>query len=159
MDRSLKRQVTGIRRDLLRLIGVGEFSPEAIWIAPHLVRDQPLFHWSNRDSDLASTNPIRSLLIYLPEIACPVCNFTRDIDVCRDTNLIRLVDVTESVAGYWAWICPHCRNPYPRARLEEELVQQLEQIALQHCLQASIMCLVFRPSNPKKNSFMISVYI
>ncbi|TPP56453.1 DNA polymerase epsilon catalytic subunit [Fasciola gigantica] len=135
LDRSLKRQVSGIRRDLLRLIGVGEFSSEAVWIAPHLIRDQPLFTGDNQDSDFATTNPIRSLLIYLPEVACPVCNFTRDIDVCRDTHLIRLVDTTESITGYWAWICPHCRNAYPRARLEEELVQQLEQIALQHCLQ------------------------
>ncbi|VDP90141.1 unnamed protein product [Echinostoma caproni] len=135
LDRSLKRQVTGIRRDLLRLIGVGEFSPEAVWIAPHLVRDEPLSTQDYQDSELPTAHPIRSLLVYLPEVACPVCNFTRDIDVCRDTHLVRMVDTTESAVGHWAWVCPHCRNVYPRSRLEEALVQQLEQIALQHCLQ------------------------
>ncbi|KAF8566604.1 hypothetical protein P879_05659 [Paragonimus westermani] len=132
LDSSVKRQIANIRRDLLRLIGVGEFSPEATWLAPHLARDIPMA----KDAPFGT---VRSLLVYLPEVACPSCNFTRDIDACRDTHLIKLVDTTNVVngeaAGYWAWVCPHCRTVYPRNRIEDTLVQQLEQIALQHCLQ------------------------
>ncbi|CAL8098256.1 unnamed protein product [Calicophoron daubneyi] len=138
LDASIKRQVAGMRRDLLRLISVGEFSPEAVWVPPQLIRDIPLGGKSDMAVQATAGN-LRSLLIYLPEVACPTCNFTRDIDVCRDTHLIRLVDSANPMdglaSGYWAWSCPHCRTVYPRGRLEEALVQQLEQIALQHCLQ------------------------
>ncbi|CAH8602892.1 unnamed protein product [Dicrocoelium dendriticum] len=137
LETSTRRQVLGVRRDLLRLIGVGEFSPEATWVPPHLALDLPLSEQHN--SSLRSLATMRSLLVYLPEVACPTCNFTRDIDACRDTYLVNLVDNTVVVNGesssHWVWICPHCRTIYPKNRLEDALVQQLEQIALQHCLQ------------------------
>ncbi|TNN20557.1 DNA polymerase epsilon catalytic subunit A, partial [Schistosoma japonicum] len=80
----------------------------------------------------------RDLLLYLPEVACPTCNFTRDIDVCRDVHIVWImnsVNVKTGQSGHWSWICPHCRTFYPRAKLEEALVRQLEQFSLQHCLQ------------------------
>lgn len=134
LDTCVKRQLAGMRRDLFRLIGVGEFSAEASWTAPHLCRDG---------------GTARSLLVYLPEVACPQCNFTRDIDVCRDR---RLVDVAVGGGGggveqhHWAWACSHCRAMYPRGGLEEALVQQLEQIALQHSLQVGGGWCVFHHS-------------
>ncbi|CAH8663835.1 unnamed protein product [Schistosoma haematobium] len=134
-----KLHIESIRHDLLRLINVGEFSPEAIWIAPHMVRDCPLNQDPNKYT--FETTAIRSLLVYLPEVACPTCNFTRDIDVCRDIHVVWIMASMDSMhvetrpSGYWAWICPHCRTVYPRDRLEEALVQQLEQFSLQHCLQ------------------------
>ncbi|CAH8651053.1 unnamed protein product [Heterobilharzia americana] len=136
LEPSIQLQMAGIRRDLLRLINIGEFSSEAVWIAPHMTRDCLLDQDPNQHT--FETTAIRSLLIYLPEVACPTCNFTRDIDVCRDIHVVWILspvnnDTRES--GHWAWICPHCRTVYPRARLEEALVQQLEQISLQHCLQ------------------------
>ncbi|KAK4476061.1 hypothetical protein MN116_001288 [Schistosoma mekongi] len=139
LEPSTKLQIEGIRRDLLRLINVGEFSPDAVWIAPHMTKDCPLNQ--NPNEYPSETTVIRSLLVYLPEVACPTCNFTRDIDVCRDVHIVWImksmdsINVETSQSGHWAWICPHCRAVYPRARLEEALVQQLEQFSLQHCLQ------------------------
>ncbi|CAH8869757.1 unnamed protein product [Trichobilharzia szidati] len=140
LEPSTKLQIAGMRRDLLRLINIGEFSPEAVWIAPHMTRISPLDQDINQNT--FGTTAIRSLLIYLPEVACPTCNYTRDIDICRDINVVWIMDssvnsVNSEVGkeGHWAWVCPHCRTVYPRARLEEALVQQLEQMSLQHCLQ------------------------
>ncbi|CAH8624152.1 unnamed protein product [Heterobilharzia americana] len=39
LEPSIQLQMAGIRRDLLRLINIGEFSSEAVWIAPHMTRD------------------------------------------------------------------------------------------------------------------------
>lgn len=47
------------RRDLLKLIGVREFSEEAMF-----------------------QDPCRSFI--LPEVICEACNSCRDIDLCRD---------------------------------------------------------------------------
>ncbi|XP_037367272.1 DNA polymerase epsilon catalytic subunit A [Talpa occidentalis] len=57
LDTNITNQVNKLKRDLLRLVGVGEFSPEAQF----------------RD-------PCRSCV--LPEVICPSCNFCRDLDLC-----------------------------------------------------------------------------
>jgi len=49
-----------LRRNLLRLIGVGDFSDQAEWIDPCL-------SWT------------------LPEVICKSCNHCRDIDLCKDS--------------------------------------------------------------------------
>ncbi|KAJ0173535.1 hypothetical protein K1T71_010684 [Dendrolimus kikuchii] len=65
LDAGLDDEVTLLRRNLLRLIGVGEFSSKAEW----------------RD-------PCNTCL--LSEVICKVCNHCRDVDLCRDTH--RTVD-------------------------------------------------------------------
>ena len=59
MDPNIDEQVVRMRRNLLKLIGVGEFSPEADW----------------KDSCQSYV---------LPEVICSTCNHCRDIDLCRD---------------------------------------------------------------------------
>lgn len=59
LDSNTQHQVNKLRRDLLRLLGVGEFSAEATF----------------RD-------PCSSLV--LPEVICLSCNSCRDLDLCRD---------------------------------------------------------------------------
>lgn len=54
-------QVNLLRRNLLRLIGVGEFSALAVW----------------RDPCSSFT---------LCEVICKVCNHCRDIDMCKDNH-------------------------------------------------------------------------
>uniref|UniRef100_UPI00358EBC15 DNA polymerase epsilon catalytic subunit A isoform X2 n=1 Tax=Myxine glutinosa TaxID=7769 RepID=UPI00358EBC15 len=61
LDGSVANEVERLRRSLLRLIDVGEFSDVAQF----------------RD-------PCRSLL--LPEVICANCNFCRDLDLCRDVT-------------------------------------------------------------------------
>ncbi|NWX80884.1 DPOE1 polymerase, partial [Alca torda] len=62
LDANITNQVNKLRRDLLRLIEVGEFSEEAQF----------------RD-------PCRSYV--LPEVICRNCNFCRDLDLCKDPAL------------------------------------------------------------------------
>lgn len=61
LDVNIEEEVIRLRRNLLKLIGVGEFSPEAEW------------------KDL-------SMSYILPEVICPTCNHCRDIDLCRDLH-------------------------------------------------------------------------
>ncbi|KAB7504214.1 DNA polymerase epsilon catalytic subunit A [Armadillidium nasatum] len=61
LDSNVTEQVTKLRRDLLKLVGIGEFSPEAAW-----------------------SDPCVSFL--LPEVICRVCNHCRNIDLCKDSH-------------------------------------------------------------------------
>lgn len=61
LDHNIEEEVTRLRRNLLKLIGVGEFSPDADW-----------------------KNPCMTYV--LPEVICPTCNHCRDIDLCRDPH-------------------------------------------------------------------------
>ena len=59
LDPSVEEEVVRLRRNLLKLIGIGEFCPEADW-----------------------KESCQSYV--LPEVICPTCNHCRDIDLCRD---------------------------------------------------------------------------
>lgn len=65
LDANIEEEVTRLRRNLLKLIGVGEFSPEAEW----------------KDT---------SMSYVLPEVICPTCNHCRDIDLCRDPHEVEV---------------------------------------------------------------------
>jgi len=62
LDANVEEEVEKLRRNLLTLAGVGEFSPEAKWV-----------------------DPCQSII--LPEVICKVCNQCRDIDLCKDPHL------------------------------------------------------------------------
>uniref|UniRef100_A0A8C3Y6J6 DNA polymerase epsilon catalytic subunit n=1 Tax=Catharus ustulatus TaxID=91951 RepID=A0A8C3Y6J6_CATUS len=62
LDANITNQVNKLRRDLLRLIEVGEFSEAAQF-----------------------QDPCRSYV--LPEVICRNCNFCRDLDLCKDPSL------------------------------------------------------------------------
>jgi DNA polymerase epsilon subunit 1 len=68
LDKAIEDEAYKLRRNMLKLIGIGEFSWEAEW----------------RD-------PCVSLV--LPEVICKVCNECRDIDLCKDPN----VDVSKEL--------------------------------------------------------------
>ncbi|XP_053510024.1 DNA polymerase epsilon catalytic subunit A [Ictalurus furcatus] len=62
LDANIVHQVNKLKRDLLRLVDVGEFSEEAQF----------------RD-------PCNSYV--LPEVICHQCNFCRDLDLCKDPSV------------------------------------------------------------------------
>uniref|UniRef100_A0A3Q3AUJ4 DNA polymerase epsilon catalytic subunit n=1 Tax=Kryptolebias marmoratus TaxID=37003 RepID=A0A3Q3AUJ4_KRYMA len=62
LDANIVNQVNKLKRDLLRLVDVGEFSEEAQF----------------RD-------PCNSYI--LPEVICHHCNFCRDLDLCKDPSM------------------------------------------------------------------------
>ncbi|TSU24182.1 DNA polymerase epsilon catalytic subunit A [Bagarius yarrelli] len=62
LDANIANQVNKLKRDLLRLVDVGEFSEDAQF----------------RD-------PCKSYV--LPEVICHQCNFCRDLDLCKDPSV------------------------------------------------------------------------
>ena len=62
LDQHVEAEVTKLRRDLLKLIGVGEFSAEAEWVDPCVSH-------------------------VLPEVICKACNHCRDVDLCQDSHV------------------------------------------------------------------------
>lgn len=65
LDANIVNQVNKLKRDLLRLVDVGEFSEDAQF----------------RD-------PCNSYI--LPEVICHHCNFCRDLDLCRDPSVAQV---------------------------------------------------------------------
>ncbi|XP_037918811.1 DNA polymerase epsilon catalytic subunit 1 [Hermetia illucens] len=61
VDSSLDEDVLDLRRNMLRLVGVGEFSDMATWV-----------------------DPMNSYI--LNEVICKACNHCRDLDLCRDKH-------------------------------------------------------------------------
>nr|XP_027207609.1 DNA polymerase epsilon catalytic subunit A-like [Penaeus vannamei] len=61
LDPIVSEQVCKLRRDLLKLLNIGEFSPEAEW----------------KDPCISYT---------LPEVICRSCNHCRNIDLCKDPH-------------------------------------------------------------------------
>uniref|UniRef100_A0AAX7U0J0 DNA polymerase epsilon catalytic subunit n=1 Tax=Astatotilapia calliptera TaxID=8154 RepID=A0AAX7U0J0_ASTCA len=62
LDANIVNQVNKLKRDLLRLVDVGEFSEEAQFC-----------------------DPCNSYI--LPEVICHHCNFCRDLDLCKDPSV------------------------------------------------------------------------
>ncbi|KAG8226585.1 hypothetical protein J437_LFUL007277 [Ladona fulva] len=62
LDASVSEEVARLRRNMLRLIGIGEFSTEAEWHDP-------------------------CVSFILPEVICRACNHCRDIDLCKDNHV------------------------------------------------------------------------
>ncbi|KAJ1922983.1 DNA polymerase epsilon catalytic subunit [Tieghemiomyces parasiticus] len=98
------REVRVMKRNALDLIGIREFSPEAI------------FH-----------NPSQSL--QLPQVICEYCHYCRDLDFCRDADLlpVAVANPGPNAPGFQSrpWLCVACRHEYDRAGIELALVQLL----------------------------------
>lgn len=63
LDANIEEDAHKLRRNLLRLIGVGEFSDAALW-----------------------NEPCPSIV--LPEVICKLCNQCRDLDLCKDNTTV-----------------------------------------------------------------------
>lgn len=90
-------EVRMLRRELLTLFEVKEFSDEATF-----------------------KNPSASLV--LPQVICDYCDYTKDIDICRDTE--------ESV-----FRCDACHRAYNKLIIEEKLIYELERTITKYLTQ------------------------
>ncbi|KAJ2466415.1 DNA polymerase epsilon catalytic subunit [Coemansia sp. RSA 2337] len=93
-----------MRRNLLVLLDVGEFSSEAVFV-----------------------NPCERLV--LSRVVCDFCNFCRDMDFCRDADLLPAADNVPE------WECLGCGSAYDRIRIEERLIEQLNDCLLAYQMQ------------------------
>ena len=82
LDSTLTEEIRRLRRNLLRLINVGEFDGAADWKDP-------------------------SISFILSEVICKSCNHCRDIDLCKDPN-----KGEKDGRPVFVCANPHCRTAY-----------------------------------------------
>ncbi|KAG9322756.1 hypothetical protein KVV02_007016 [Mortierella alpina] len=118
IDTSVEREVRVMRKNLLDLIEVREFSPESMF-----------------------TNPCESFV--LRSVICSYCNYCQDLDFCRDPHLLPKIkkDTGEVVLG--AWKCQECKEMYDREAIEESMVTIVERMINQYQMQ-DLKCLKCR---------------
>lgn len=110
IDGSVDREVRVLRKNLLDLIEVREFSAEST------------FH-----------NPCESFV--LRGVICSYCSYCQDLDFCRDPHLLPKIkkDTGEVVLG--AWRCQECKEEYDREAIEESMVSTVERLVSQYQTQ------------------------
>jgi len=117
LDHSLEQEVRLLKRNLLQLIDVKEFSAEAKFVYP-----TPTF--------------------VLSDVSCTFCNLTRDLDLCRDPDIVSR-----------NWCCSQCHNLYDVEMIENQLVERANQLAIAYELQ-DLQCL---KCSQIKNTYLHSV--
>ncbi|CRG85659.1 DNA polymerase epsilon subunit 1 [Talaromyces islandicus] len=89
-----------LRRELLALFEVREFSKEGRF-----------------------ENPSASLK--LAELTCSGCCLIRDLDLCRDEDILPDASVDGGKGALKTWKCPFCQTEYDRLAQEEKLIGEI----------------------------------
>ena len=95
-----------LRRDLLSILDIAEFSKEGIF-----------------------TDPSESFK--LSQVVCSHCGSARDLDFCKDADLLPDEDVDHAVA----WRCIQCHHEYSQLALQERMVVQMQALITTYQLQ------------------------
>jgi DNA polymerase epsilon subunit 1 len=106
LDKTITLEARLLRKELLKMFEIREFSAEG-----------------------AFTNP--SSALSLKQISCPECCVPRDIDLCRDSDLVP-ADSTQQVL---APVCEHCGAGFDRLALEEKMLGEVQKMAVQWMTQ------------------------
>ena len=102
LDRNITMEARLLRKELLALFEIREFSTEARF-----------------------ENPSESLKIQ--GVICENCTMSRDIDFCRDEDLMPLDTASEgSGAATRPWTCTFCNSEFNRLQLEERLIASVQ---------------------------------
>ena len=110
LDNTVATEVARMKSNLLRLVGVHDFSVEADF-----------------------RNPCLSYV--LPDVICSHCGWGRDVDLCRD-NYVAGHHLDENLE----WLCTHCDTPYGRDRVEQRLVGIVQRASTAYQLQDLVCC-------------------
>jgi DNA polymerase epsilon subunit 1 len=97
LDTTVSRESRLLRRDLLNLIGVREFSDEANF-----------------------TNPCETFC--LQQVICDFCNHCQDLDLTREENAEIDEDEELDLQRKNCWSCPSCHTLYDKTGIEQKLV-------------------------------------
>ncbi|KAL8359001.1 hypothetical protein RB601_008139 [Gaeumannomyces tritici] len=101
LDKNISLEARLLRKELLAMLDVREFSREA-----------------------AFQNPSESLR--LAQVSCDSCTVARDLDLCRDEDLLPVPGESSTGGDNRPWRCTFCQAEYDRNALEEVLVAQVE---------------------------------
>jgi DNA polymerase epsilon subunit 1 len=111
LDKNITLEARLLRKELLQMFEIREFSNEARF-----------------------ENPSESLR--MQQVICENCTMARDLDLCRDEDLIPDLGPDGKVAGEArAWKCSFCEAEYPRLDLEERLIGNVEGMVTEWCTQ------------------------
>jgi DNA polymerase epsilon subunit 1 len=114
LDRAITLEARMLRKDLLNLFDIREFSAEASFANP-------------------------SAQLYIRGVICDECTASRDLDLCRDSSLLPQAPHNTSDAASAPvlpkWKCDNCSSPYNKLRIEEQLVADVQKLALEWCTQ------------------------
>jgi DNA polymerase epsilon subunit 1 len=115
LDRAISLEARLLRKDLLNLFEIREFS-----------------------ADASFTNPSAALVVR--GLICDECTSSRDLDLCRDASLLPPVlptSATTDAPPLPKWKCdnPACEAPYNKLRIEEQLVCEVQKLLLEWCTQ------------------------
>lgn len=110
LDKSINLEARLLRKELLRLFDIREFSAEA-----------------------AFANPAASL--WVRGLVCDDCTAVRDVDLCRDGEVIASMSASTAedgavVKGSLNLSCPSCRTPHDLSRLETRLAADVQALVL-----------------------------
>ena len=114
LNKNLEKQVRSLKKDLLRVINVREFSNEAQF-----------------------TNPCEKYI--LPQVICQYCNFGCDLDLTRKDDGRTLED--DGTDAFL--VCEKCCALYDRDDIEQRLILDLESLLSRWQLQ-DLRCKVCR---------------
>jgi DNA polymerase epsilon subunit 1 len=67
----------------------------------------------------------------IPEVVCSTCYYTKDLDFCRDSDLLGCIDFCESKDGSAIKIklcCPSCSADYPMEDIKRYMLDDLERL-------------------------------
>jgi DNA polymerase epsilon subunit 1 len=112
LDRAISLEARLLRKELLNLFDIREFSAEATF-----------------------SNPSAALTVR--GIICDECTFSRDLDLCRDASLLPQIMPTnsETAPPPPKWKCDNCDSTYDKLRIEEKLVSEVQKVVLEWCTQ------------------------
>ncbi|CRK24272.1 hypothetical protein BN1723_013241, partial [Verticillium longisporum] len=105
LDRNITLEARLLRKELLAMFDVREFSKGATF-----------------------QNPSASLK--MPQLSCDVCTMARDMDFCRDADLL-----PDQGQTHKPWRCGFCEAEYDRNTIEERLIAQVEGFAVEWASQ------------------------
>ena len=107
MDKNITSQVIKLKKDLLKIVNVREFSDEAQFVDP-------------------------SLSFVIPQVICLKCNHCRDIDLCRDHCFTLNENDSSKPTG---WYCFNCSEYYDLKLIEFNLIEALHSKIVSHVTQ------------------------
>ncbi|KAK4155667.1 hypothetical protein C8A00DRAFT_13335 [Chaetomidium leptoderma] len=116
LDKNIPLEARLVRKELLALFDVREFSREGTF-----------------------QNPSESLR--LTQLSCDNCTMARDLDLCRDEDLLpaSLSSLTgpgnNGGSDAWSWRCLYCEQEYDRNGVEERLLGEVEALVVQWTTQ------------------------
>lgn len=106
LDKNITMEARLLRKELLTLFEIREFSSEARF-----------------------ENPSESLK--LPQLICENCTMARDLNFCRDDDLIPIPGENGGETVARPWKCNFCDGEYDRLGLEERLISEVEAVVVE----------------------------